>query len=121
MKDNLINNVLYFLKCTFLEPAIITKKWTVDYGGWNGGRFESFWSKEKALEFARERKELFVDLENEMTGERIRIRDNPDNIKPPIIASNVLREHSKLDYELENCPMCGQELPNLTDTCKTQL
>ena len=69
----------------FLNPNRGSRKlWTVSSSGWYGGSFESFWKLEDAIRYAKKENDLFVDIENEITGEDIRVRNNPDKVKPPI-------------------------------------
>ena len=83
-KTSWLQDIRYFLGQKLLRPYMTTKKWTVSCGDWNGGWFKSFWKFDNAVEHARQQTDLFVDIENEMTGESIRVRDNPDKVMPPI-------------------------------------
>lgn len=111
MKETILNNILFFLKQTLLKPAYTTKKWTVDYGSWSSGRFKSFWFKGEAMEFAKkrraQRRALFVHIKNEITGKKIKIRDNPDDVEPPEppkpVRYKVIEDKTKTLGDLPSC------------------
>ena len=65
------------------HPACTTRLWTVDVGGWSGGMFKSFWFLRNAEAYAAEQRTLFVDITNNWTQQRRRIRNNPENVPPP--------------------------------------
>jgi len=52
--------------CAVLDPSDCTKRYLVNYGGWNGGAFKTFWLFRNALKFAKSRKEDFVFIYDEM-------------------------------------------------------
>lgn len=62
------------------HPATIIRLWTVHSGNWNGGTFRSFWLLKNAEKFASQQTGLFVDIENEWTHEKRRVRNNPDRV-----------------------------------------
>lgn len=70
-----------------INPTVTTRLWTVEGSNWDGGRFHSFWLKRNAIKSIDEFKRyfLFVTLVNEWTGERIRVKDNPENIQDEVI------------------------------------
>lgn len=68
----------------FHDPALTTKLYTVSCSDYGGGTFKSFWNLEKAIKYAQKQRSPFVDIENEITEESIRVRNNPDGIKPPV-------------------------------------
>jgi len=63
-----------------LDPRSIIRLWTADGMDWNEGRFKSFWLKSNALKQCDEfkKKYLFVTLIDEWTGERYKLKDNPN-------------------------------------------
>ena len=67
-----------------IDPRTIIRLWTVHCRDYDGGVFHSFWLKRNALQFAKAQSPrwLFIDLENEWTGRSVRLRDNPENIRP---------------------------------------
>jgi len=79
-----VDAVVRWLFFGALNPTTTTRLWRVTYGGWNGSRFKCFWFKKNAIKFAEIQNDLFVNLENELTGKCIRIRDNPKKVQPPI-------------------------------------
>jgi len=68
-----------------IDPANTTRLWTVDGTDWYSGMFRSFWLKRNALKKAEEFKKtfLYVDVINELTGRKIRVKNNPERIHPP--------------------------------------
>lgn len=79
-----LQDVRHFLGQKLIRPYQTIKKWTVSSGGWGGGHFRSFWKFDEAVEYAQKQTGLFIDIKNEITGEGVRVRDNPDKVKPPI-------------------------------------
>jgi len=70
-----------------IDPGSTTRLWTVDGTDWYSGKFKSFWLKRNALKKVEEFKKIFlyVDLINELTGKKVRIKDNPERIDPPSV------------------------------------
>jgi hypothetical protein len=86
-----------------IDPGDTTRLWTVDGTDWYTGRFESFWLKRNALKKVEEFKKtfLYVDLVNELTGEKIRLKNNPERICPP----NVIlpKQEGEKNEKCEKC------------------
>src|SRR5437762_13830909 len=63
-------------KCEWKSPIFkkkyrnfnpFNKPWEVEWGDWTGGGFKSFRTLEQSITFAKTRKDIFVDIKNEMT------------------------------------------------------
>ena len=57
-----------------LDPFCTVRRYSVDYGGWNGGMCKDFWFFKNALKFAKTRHEIFVDIHDYKTMRSLRIR-----------------------------------------------
>jgi hypothetical protein len=57
-----------------LDLGDCTRRYSVNYGGWNGGQFKNFWFFRNALKFAETRSDVFVDIYDEMHQTSLRIR-----------------------------------------------
>lgn len=80
---------LQYLMYYLTSPDPEHKIWRVWSCTFKHGSGRDFWFKRLALFHASFQKEPFVYVENLLTGERIDIRDNPDNEKPPSWESYV--------------------------------
>lgn len=52
------------------------KRWTVEESNWGGGRMRQFWFKRNAIVYSEQSSYPFVDLKDEFTGKKIRIKDS---------------------------------------------
>jgi hypothetical protein len=80
-----------------IDPRTTTRLWTVDGADWYGGEFRSFWLKRNALKKVEEFKNihLYVDLINEWSGEKVRLKNNPERICPPNVILPKQEEEKK--------------------------
>ncbi len=78
----------YCIKPFFIVSNIKTtrnrKVWTVTFLDWNCFWFKSYWFRYNAIKCFKKHKDiwLFVYLKNEVTNEKLYLKDNPQNIAP---------------------------------------
>ena len=72
--------------CAVLNPFDCTKRYEVDYGGWNGGKFKTFWFFRNALKFAQSCKEDFVSIQDEKNLTSLTLKEET------YVISNAARE-----------------------------
>jgi hypothetical protein len=77
-----------------LDPTVMMRRYTVHCLDWNGGRFRCFWFRSSAEWYAERVPSgwLFIDIEDDLTGRSIRVRNNPDKIAPPVRYINLTPE-----------------------------
>jgi len=87
------------------------KDWELTFSGWAGGHFKKFHSKDKAIEYAISHWNygLFIDLKNLKNGERIRLKDNPEE-KPRPEEVNC-KHHWIYGGSGVTCDECGAHIP----------
>ena len=79
----------------FLDFTTTQKRWTVEGCTYCNGRFESFWFYNRALKALPEFEDFypFVDIYDLASDFRVRIKDNPEGIDPPVVIVGPPRIH----------------------------
>ena len=69
----------------FFDFMSVMRRWTVEGNDWCGGQFHSYWLYSKAVAALSEyvNRYPFVDIKDEASDFRVRVKNNPDNLEPP--------------------------------------
>lgn len=67
------------------------KRWEIRLSNWTGGLVRRFWTEKSAREFAAKfsAQYLYIDLDDLKTHKTWRLKNNPEDIRPPARVVNI--------------------------------